>query len=186
MALLSALGAALVFALACNLDTVLLAMGFAVRGVRPPRGGDLVIALVTTLATWLSLLLGDRAAGVLTPAAARGLGGMALVGIGLWFLLDCLRRMGQGEGSPPPVRGLWGCVSLAAALAVNNAGVGVAAGAAGLETALSAAVNFAVTLLALPLGRRLGNTLAGQWLGWAALPLTGVLLVLLGVWEIAF
>ena len=184
MECLPALGAALVFALACNLDTVLLAMGFAVRGAAIPPGGTGVIALVTTLATWLSLALGERAAWVLSPGAAQALGGIALVGIGLWFLLDYLRHLGQACPSPPGVRGLGGCVPLAAALAVNNAGVGVAAGAAGLEILLSAAANFALTLLALPLGRWLGDTLAGRWLGRAALPLTGALLILLGGWEL--
>ena len=161
MELLLALGAAFVFALACNLDTLLLAMGYAVRGAHMPRGGILIIALVTTAVTWLSLALGDAAAWILTPAASRVLGGLALVGIGLWFLLDCLRRLGQEEKQAIPVsRGLWDCV------------------------ALSATVNFAVTLLSLPLGWALGRRLAGRWLDRLALLITGLLLVLLGLWEI--
>lgn len=185
MELLLALGAAFVFALACNLDTLLLAMGYAVRGAHMPRGGILIIALVTTAVTWLSLALGDAAAWILTPAASRVLGGLALVGIGLWFLLDCLRRLGQEEKQAIPVsRGLWDCVALSATLAVNNAGVGVAAGAAGVDVPAAAAVNFAVTLLSLPLGWALGRRLAGRWLDRLALLITGLLLVLLGLWEI--
>lgn len=185
MELFLALGAAFVFTLACNLDTVLLAMGYAVRGSHIPRGGVLIIALVTTVVTWLSLTLGDTAARLISPAAARVLGGLALVGIGLWFLLDCLRQLGsQAEQPMPESRGLWDCVALAAALAVNNAGVGVAAGAAGVDAPAAAVVNFAVTLLSLPLGWALGRRLAGVWLGQLALPLTGILLILLGFGEI--
>ena len=74
--------AVLLFAAACNLDTVILAMGYAVRGVRVSAGQALMIGGVTTLVTWLSLLLGDAAALVLPEGLAGVLGGLVLVGIG--------------------------------------------------------------------------------------------------------
>ena len=77
--------------------------------------------------------------------------------------------------------GRWGC--LAAALAVNNAGVGAAAGVSGLNPHWAALGNFLATLAALALGYRLGAGPAGRLLGKYALPLSGLLLILLGVWE---
>lgn len=185
MAFFCALGAAFLFALACNLDTILLSMGYAVKGIHIDRGGTLVIALVTTFVTWLSLVLGETASRILAPGAPEVLGGIVLVGIGFWFLLDFLRQLGSptAEEAPPQKPGIWGCVSLAAALAVNNAGIGVAAGVAGLEVWQAAVWNFLVTLLALPLGRALGRRLVGKFLGRYALPLSGLLLVMLGLWE---
>ena len=188
---LSALTAAALFAAACNLDTVLLSAGFAARGVVLRRGYGLVIAALTTLITWLSLALGAGAAALLGGRTAQVLGGLVLAGMGAWFLLDWLRRPG-----PPPegaeeaeeaeaAAGLQGCVALAAALAVNNAGAGAAAGVSGISPGLAAAANLLVTLGALPLGRMLGSRLAGRLLGKYALPLTGGLLILLGLWEAA-
>ena len=188
---LSALTAAALFAAACNLDTVLLSAGFAARGVVLRRGYGLVIAALTTLITWLSLALGAGAAALLGGRTAQVLGGMVLAGMGAWFLLDWLRRPG-----PPPegaeeaeeaeaAAGLRGCVALAAALAVNNAGAGAAAGVSGISPGLAAAANLLATLGALPLGRTLGSRLAGRLLGKYALPLTGGLLILLGLWEAA-
>ena len=80
-------------------------------------------------------------------------------------------------------RGMKMKLSLAAALAVNNAGIGVAAGVSGIAPGWAALANFLVTLAALPLGRALGDKLAGRLLGKYALPLSGALLVLLGIWE---
>ncbi|HJB71070.1 MAG TPA: sporulation protein [Candidatus Flavonifractor avistercoris] len=188
---LSALTAAALFAAACNLDTVLLSAGFAARGVVLRRGYGLVIAALTTLITWLSLALGAGAAALLGGRTAQVLGGLVLAGMGAWFLLDWLRRPG-----PPPegaeeaeeaeaAAGLRGCVALAAALAVNNAGAGAAAGVSGISPGLAAAANLLATLGALPLGRMLGSRLAGRLLGKYALPLTGGLLILLGLWEAA-
>ena len=84
----SMLAAAVLFAAACNFDTVLLAMGWAVRGVRPSFFHTLVIAGLTTLITWLSLVLGRGAAGTL--------GGIRL--LYLMWLPPPLTR-------PPPVPG---------------------------------------------------------------------------------
>ena len=119
------------------------------------------------------------------PVLVRRRRSTGQAGIGAWFVLDWLRRLGpagEAEGENRAAT-LWGCVSLAAALAVNNAGIGVAAGVSGIAPGWAALANFLVTLAALPLGRALGDKLAGRLLGKYALPLSGALLVLLGIWE---
>lgn len=63
---LSLLLAAVLFAAACNLDTVILSMGYAVKGVRVSLSHSLIIAALTTLITWASLLLGGRGRPVLS------------------------------------------------------------------------------------------------------------------------
>ena len=185
MELWTILLAVLLFALACNLDTVLLAMGYAAKGVRVGLHHSFIIAAVTTLVTFLSLALGGTAALVLPAELTGALGGLVLVGIGFWLALDYLRKLGaaQTQEQPPASSSPWGWVSLAAALAVNNAGIGVAAGATGISPLWAALGNFAVTLAALPLGRWLGSRLAGRLLGRYALPLSGALLIVLGLWR---
>lgn len=174
----------LMFALACNLDTVLLAMGYAAKGVQVGFLHSLIIAGVTTVVTWLSLVLGGAAAGVLPSTLSAMLGGLVLLGIGLWFVLDYLRYLGcPPKGGDPCRSGLWGCISLGAALAVNNAGIGVAAGVSGVSPHWAAVCNFTVTLAALPAGRWLGCRVVGRLLGEYALPLSGVLLIILGAWK---
>ena len=74
--------------------------------------------------------------------------------------------------------------SLAAALAVNNAGVGVAAGVSGISPLWASVCNFVVTIVFLLLGRWLGRGVLGRFLGRFALPLSGALLVALGVCEV--
>lgn len=173
----SALGAGILFALACNLDTVLAAVGQgAGRGL--DGRSALTVAAVTTAVTFLSLALGAMGAALLPAGLAGRLGGLALTGLGLWYILDALRggesSDGEGQGRS------W--VALSAALAVNNAGVGVAAGVTGLSPLLASGCNFFVTLFCLWLGRRLGKALAG-WGRWA-LPASGWMLVALGLWQL--
>jgi len=90
-----------------------------------------------------------------------------------------LAAPGCVDGTGKSISGL----PLAAALAVNNAGIGVAAGVAGIGLWTATAGNFIVTLFALHLGRFLGLRMAGRFLGRYALPLSGLLLVLLGLWQ---
>ena len=182
---MSTIWAVLLFTLACNLDTILLSMGYALKGIHIVRGSVWIIAIVTTAVTWLSLWLGRTISTLFSTGASQLLGGLILAAIGFWFILDFLRSLGRKtqETSIEDRKGFWGCLSLAAALAVNNAGIGVAAGMAGLGLWVAAAGNFFVTLLALPLGRLLGLGLVGRLLGRYALPLSGLLLVLLGLWQ---
>ncbi len=177
MDMISALGAAVVFALACNLDTVLAAVG---QGARQEGVGrwTFSVAAVTTAVTFLSLTLGAAGAALLPAGLSERLGGLALTGLGLWYLLDALRG---GGAAPGPGRDR-GWVALSAALAVNNAGVGVAAGVTGLSPVLASGCNFVVTLVCLWLGGKLGRRLSG-WGRWA-LPVSGVMLVGLGIWQL--
>ena len=99
---LSLLLTAVLFAAACNLDTVILSMGYAVKGVRVSLSHSLIIAALTTLITWASLLLGAGAARVLRGPLPNLLGGLVLAG---W-----LRRLGppgrrKGKTGPPPSGG---------------------------------------------------------------------------------
>lgn len=171
-------GSALLFALACNLDTLVLALGFGTRGIRPALSGCLILAVVTTAVTVLSLGLGALGGDLLPPALAGRGGGLVLVGMGLWMLLDWLRTW-EEPSQPPPPQAEHYC-SLAAALALNNAGAGLAAGVTGVSPLWGGAANFAVTLLFLPLGLSLGRRLRGGRLAELALPLSGALLLLLG------
>ncbi len=177
MAFFPALTAGVLFSLACNLDTVLAAMGHGARGCGLDSRSALLVAAATTAVTFLSLALGAMGAALLPPQLSERLGGLALTALGLWYLLDALR----GRGGSPSAESK-GALALSAALAVNNAGVGVAAGVTGLSPLLASGCNFAATLAALWLGRRLGRSLA-RWSA-LALPLSGALLVVLGVWQL--
>lgn len=182
MSLIVPVWTGLLFSLACNLDTLLLAFCYRLKGVEVTPFQSILVAFVTTIITYLSLVLGAVASLSLGDSGTT-LGGLVLVGMGLWFLLDWLRGHQEGENPAAPNR-LWGWVSLAAALAVNNGGIGVAAGVGGLPPLTCALFNFGVTLLTLPLGRWLGAKIHGTWLRQGVLPLSGVLLLILGVGQV--
>jgi putative Mn2+ efflux pump MntP len=175
---------AVLFALACNLDTLILAVGYGLRG-RPVKGGEAVVfSGATTVITLVFLVLGARAGALLPQTLPQMLGGWLLVGVGLWCLLDWLRGLSRQAGEPPvPEEGggaAW--ISLAAVLGVNNAGAGAAAGISGVPPLLGGIANFFCTLFFLALGYWLGQQTGRRALGGWAVPVSGVLLILLGFW----
>ena len=181
---LSLLLAAVLFAAACNLDTVILSMGYAVKGVRVSLSHSLIIAALTTLITWASLLLGAGAARVLSGPLPNLLGGLVLVGIGAWFVLDWLRRLGpagEAEGENRAAT-LWGCVSPGRRPGGEQRGHRRGRRGVRYRPRLGGPGEFPGHPGRPPLGRALGDKLAGRLLGKYALPLSGALLVLLGIW----
>ena len=78
----------LLFLLAANLDTVMLAMSWGLRQRRFSRKAVFVIAAVTTAATWLALALGGWAGSLLAGMLAKRLGGALLLAMGVWMLVD--------------------------------------------------------------------------------------------------
>lgn len=180
------IGGAALFALACNLDTLILAITYGLKGLKLSWAATWVLAAVTTAVTAAALALGDAAAYIAAPFSGL-LGGLTLIALGLWAVLDALRHLsapaGEEEAQAPLTPAA--CVPLGAALAVNNAGAGVAAGLSGLSVLWCSLASLAFTVLALSAGRRLSallgrSTVLARW----ALPLSGALLVLLGALQV--
>lgn len=111
--------------LAANLDTVLLSMSWTIRRKQFTVGAVVMIAAVTTAATWLALTLGSWAAAQVSGTLAKKSGGALLLGVGVWMVVDALRER-KMEEAPVPMR--WKeCLNLSLALAGNNIGMGAGA-----------------------------------------------------------
>lgn len=165
--------------LTANLDTLFLSMSWGLRNRHLTWWGTALIAVVTSVMTWLSLEVGEAAAAFLTETAAKTLAAALLMAIGAWILLKWLKEEGAPSTPDQPIT-WWDALWLALLLAVNNMGMGLAAGLAGLPPLAAGAVNFVVALLTLWLGSALGRLAAGRWLGRWADCLSGILLILLG------
>jgi len=174
-------GPVFLFSLACNLDTLVLALCFGCQGIRPGWRGCAVLSCVTTLVTALSLVLGNLGGRILPPLLAEKGGGLVLAGMGLWIILNWLHNP---ELPMQPSCSKKGWLPMSAALALNNAGAGLAAGVTGLHPLWGGAANLAVTLLFLPMGLLLGFRLRSRRLTSLAVPLSGLLLLLLGILEV--
>jgi putative Mn2+ efflux pump MntP len=164
------LASILVLGVGANSENLPIGMAYGLRGLRIGQGPNLLIAGMTTAATILPLIVGRSLRGYMPVALPDLLAGSLLVVLGLAnFWWDRRKRgrplliPGRSVGRVTSIGWKEG-LTLAAALSVNNIGLGLAGGIAGLDyiPVILSVAGFSVLLLWL-----------GQWLSrTVALPLT--------------
>lgn len=86
-----------VFALALNIDAVAAGVAYGVRGIRVPLTSILIISGMSVAAITLSMSAGGVLAEFIPTEAARRIGGVVLLAIGLWILYQ---SMSEKKGRP--------------------------------------------------------------------------------------
>lgn len=183
--------AALLIAVASNLDNLTVAIGLGMRPVAVPARANAIIAGVTMLGTAIAVGAGDALATVVPAHLARLVGGLTLAAIGAATSVGGILSLrggrfpdtGGGRGTPPPasdpegardaheILGTREALLLGVALALNNLAAGIPAGAARISLPLVTFLAGAFSLLAVGGGTRLGlgaGRLIGRWAPTAA------------------
>lgn len=199
--------ASLLFGVSASLDALLVGVSYGIRGIRIRLWQNLGISTVTLLGTCLSVGLGQRMAQFLPAAAGRYVGSAVLILLGIYYIAKWIRsearkscgRMQDGccsappedillsetaaasNAAAPPKLSLAEVCTLSLTLSLNNVSAGLSASLAGLSLAPTAAATFVCSVLFLLSGSRLGQSPFFQLAGHAADPLSGVLLIGLGL-----
>lgn len=173
------MGSMLCLMLTANGDTLLLAAGWTLGGGRLSKRATLVLSLVTSVLTAASLWAGAYLGQLFPAEGTKTAAALLMTGLGLWTLFRAVCGEEEMLHAPEPDT-LRELVLLAAVLASNNVGMGIAGGAAGMPPAAGGVVNFLASLGCLRLGSWLGQRGAVRCSGQAADILSGLVLVLLG------
>lgn len=197
--------ASLLFGISASLDALLVGVSYGIRGIRIRLWQNLGISLVTLLGTCLSVGLGQRMAAFLPETVGRYGGSAILILLGIYYIAKWIftgapngrgedtGRMGHNlstaeQKAPPPAAApqlsLTEVFTLSLTLSLNNVSAGLSASLAGLSLAPTAVATFACSVLFLFSGSRLGRSPVLQLAGRAADPLSGVLLIGLGLVQI--
>jgi len=201
----------LLLALSCNLDNLVVSTSYGTRKTNIPFASNLLVAVITGSATLAAMLAGKFVAGLIHPWYANYIGAMLIVFSGIWiFINETLRTCEYNSPEKqrkqlafckllkrlknPPVfqTNDKGAISLkegfvlGLALTANNLANGFGAGMTGLSPALTPAFVFALSLIAIWLGLKIGYGYASRLLGNLAGPASGVLLILIGLFEMFF
>lgn len=183
----------LLFGISASLDALIVGISFGLRRVRILIWQNLIISLVTLLGTCLSAALGNRLLPLLPSFLAGCLGSLILVLFGIYYItkwiLANLRnsRIVNGENheltEASANTGLspWEICFLSLTLSVNNIGIGLSASMAGLRLLPAAIATFGCSVLFLLAGNRMGRSRLLQFIGCSADPISGLLLIGLGI-----
>jgi putative sporulation protein YtaF len=84
--------ALLVFALALNMDSFAAGAAYGVRNIKLPVTSLTIISIMSMTAITISMVLGNTVAGYFSATFAHRLGGVILMLIGIWVLIQSLQE----------------------------------------------------------------------------------------------
>lgn len=189
----------LLLSVSSNLDTVTVAISYGMNKIKIPWISSLLIAIISTLGTFLSMEFGSLLVDFIPANLADLIGGLMLIIIGVWFLIDFLRKnktvklsydqdliidenfMADKDNSGDI--SIKETIPLALALTINNLGVGIAASITGISILYSTICTFIVTLISIWCGSWIGQGVASKLLGKYAPIISSILLIILGIYE---
>jgi putative Mn2+ efflux pump MntP len=180
---------AVALGISANSENLLVGLALGLRGTRIGKLGNLMIAVLTTVATLLPQAVGRSFRDVMPIQAPDVIAGLLLVGLGfLNIWRDRHRQQAQaGPVTLPPGVGprinIREALIIGSALSINNVGLGFAGGIAGLNYLAVGLSVAGFSLLLLWLGEWFSKALAprtARILGYATLD-GNILLIAIGV-----
>lgn len=204
------LASALLLSISANLDTFAVAVSYGLKKVRLSFLSILLIALITSIGTFLSMYLGTIITDFITISTANLIGSIMLILMGTYFILDYFRSAisysskCQYCDNPSTYCEICGilsdpikadkdnsgnidfkeCLTLSIALSLNNVGLGIAASIAGINIYINTAFTFIVTIFGFLIGGLIARSYFCEICGKYSGLVSGILIVLIGVWQI--
>lgn len=187
----------LLFGISASLDALLVGTALGLRKVPLPAGHNLLISTVTLIGTVISIGLGNLLLPLFPTGIGTRTGSSVLILFGLYYLGKwllskwrcCFSRtypLCQEEKKFTSHRELTlsQTLALGCALSMNNIGIGFSASITGLPLLPASISTFFCSFGFLALGSRLGRSALLQQIGEYTDPVSGLLLILLGLCQL--
>lgn len=198
---------------AANLDNLGIGLSYGIRRVRIPRTANLIIAFLSGTATLITSLTGHFLAQMFSGKLCNIFGGGIVSAVGIWViasdlvtkrkhltgiehdnlsanksnkenLLDIIRNPEKADMDYSGDISIKESVLLGIALSVNCLATGLGAGMTGLSVIGITISVMVFSLTSIFLGAFWGKSCVSKLLGAKATALAGILLIILGVYEI--
>ncbi|MFL0195718.1 manganese efflux pump [Clostridium sp. WILCCON 0269] len=195
---------ALLFSLSSNLDNIVVGIAYGIKRINVSIIANLIIAVVTSTGTFLSMSIGAYISKFLPHYIANGLGAVAIVILGVYFVIQSILKLinntkskelalknihdmiEYAEKSDSDNSGdisMKESILVAFGLTFNNLGTGVAASITGVSIQFTVVSTFILSILTIIFGQAIGNHVLGKLFGKYAPLFSGILLIILGIIE---
>lgn len=196
---------ALLFSLSSNLDNVVIGIAYGIKKIRIGFGANLIIAFVTSIGTFLSMSAGKYISRFLPTYVANALGAIIIIVLGVYFLFTSAIKLAKDASSKElALKNITemleyaqksdtdnsGDISMKESLIVafgltfNNVGTGIAASITGVDIRITSIATFMLSLITILFGESIGNHVLGNFFGKYAPLISGILLTILGFFEL--
>lgn len=193
----------LLFAFSANIDAFIVGMSCGIRKEHISLTENIVISLITLFGTVLSITAGIAIAPFLAPKTAQIAGSLILIILGIYYIIKSFilwlksrhdimvlntgtakSKTLETSAAAPKILPFKDAIILAFALSINNMGMGVGASITGIKVLPTAILTFLLSLVFLSLGNHLGESAFFRSARRFADPLSGIILIGLGIYEL--
>ena len=199
-----------VLAIATSLDSLGVGVIYGLGGIRVRLAAHLCICAVMMAITWTAVALGNNISRYLPENVTKILGAVVFAGIGLWILAPLLRGKQEtvdmtpagstDDHAPSPLEvlnspqkadrdgsrdiDLREAFLLGVALSLNNIFGGISAGLIHINAFGMAVLSVCFNVVCLVSGHFIGKSLYASRLSRHAQALSGMLMILVGLWQL--
>ena len=187
----------ILFSISANIDAFFLGAAYGTKGCRYHIVDNITISFLTSIGTLLSMFLGEWLVSILSISTANTFGCLIIIFLGIWMMMDYFFKKnvpddlsekekkalatGRTKRHSMPIASL---IALSMALTLNNLGLGFGAGITGLNPYLTSAFTFFFSLFFLTTGMAAGKRFLSDIFGNYAALISGLLLLILGIYEL--
>lgn len=195
----------ILFVLSASTDNFVVGLCYGIKKIKINLPINFLIAIISSIGTIVSMELGSLIATFIPNNFTSIFGGSILILIGLWAIISEFNEskkssktteksslsnieniLSNPENADKDTSGsidLKESFSLSIALALNNMGLGIGASIAGLNIILTTILTFFISIITIFLGLTIGNKYLSQKLGKYAATISGLVIILLGIYE---
>lgn len=188
----------LLIGVAANIDNLVISVSYGLKFNKIPLLYNIIISLTSIIFAFISITAGSYLSNYFSQSIANYMGGSLIIGLGVWFIITSplfVRNKSNRITDTRPVFvslnkakkiTLRESIFLGFVLALNCLTIGFGAGITGvspLSTSISIGIFSVISIaLGVMLGNRIGNTLFGQYSN----SIAGLLLIVIGIYEMFF
>lgn len=195
--------------LAANLDNLSISLAYGIKKVRIPLLSNIVISSASGIITLITCIFGYYLRGVIPDHLCNIIGGCLISIMGIWTIIefflgkkkeksssffinsdnhgDYLNILQHPREADMDFSGdisIKESVILGIALALNCFATGLGAGMTGLNAFAIAMLTIIFSFVSIYLGLKIGRKCAASWLGDKASIIAGLLLIVMGLYEV--
>lgn len=199
--------ASIVFAFIANIDNFTVGIAYGIKRIKIDIYSNLMIALITGIGTFFSMSIGLIISKNIGVFSSSIIGGVILVSIGIYFIWDSIPKknnrvkdtsteedynnyfqlLESPEKADVDKSGhidIKEAITLALALSLNNLGLGIGASISGLNIFIITIFTFIFSIITIYIGYILGDSYLSKILGKYATMVSGIVIIILGIYEI--
>ncbi len=196
---------ALLYSLSSNLDNLVIGIAYGVKKIKIGLISNLIIATVTSIGTLISMSVGKFISGFLPTSLTNMLGAVIIMLLGLYFLIQSILKLipksysnslalknvdeimdyaEQSDSDNSGTLNIKEAFVVSLGLMLNNLGTGLAASITGVNVSITVICTFILSIALLMLGKSIGHNVLGSICGKYSPLISGVLLIILGIFEL--